>query len=467
MGPRSSGPRKAKASEDCAGKGTKEMPDLRNLITADRIKAVCPKADDQIVEAIVTAAPNAIPAAGLDDPIRIAHFVAQIATETGGLARLDENLVYTTAARLMKVFPSKFKTAASAAPFVRNPEKLANFVYGGRLGNTKPDDGFRYRGSGLIQITGRDNFEKVGKLVKMDLVGDPELARHADSALEIALGYWTKNNINSVAGDASDAAVKAVTKLINPALIGLADRQTNFRKALKVFSSVPAASGAVAKSPAKARPFAAAAGAARQPLTAGGEAATRPLAASREAAAPTEPELSGPQWVSRFPTSRDIEDLEPAFARDVSAFVGALKAARAAVDISATYRPKERAYLMHWAWLIAKGQAEPARVPPMSGVAIRWDHGSLAKSRAAAKQMVAGYGMAFVAALNSQHTERRAIDMTISWRESLSIKKKDGATAVITTQPRNGGNSQLVAVGAGYGVIKLISDPPHWSEDGR
>src|SRR5271154_3360521 len=111
------------------------------------------------------AAPSALPAAGLADPVRISHFFAQIATETGGLRRLDENLNYTTVKRLRDIFSSKFKTDDSAKGYIRNPEKLANFVYAGRNGNSKPGDGWQYRGSGLIQITGRDNFDKIGRLV--------------------------------------------------------------------------------------------------------------------------------------------------------------------------------------------------------------------------------------------------------------------------------------------------------------
>jgi hypothetical protein len=164
---------------------------------------------------------------------------------------------------------------------------------------------------------------------------------------------------------------------------------------------------------------------------------------------PTAPELTGRQWTLRFPTSRDITDLDPAFGREASTFLDALKAAGARVDISATYRPKERAYLMHWAWEISKGHVDPAKVSPMPGVAISWDHGSLAKSRAAANEMVVASQMAFTAALNSRHTEKRAIDMTISWSGTLSIKKKDGTTVNISTQPRNGGNPQLIAVGGG------------------
>lgn len=89
----------------------------------------------------------------------IAHFLAQLGHETGYLARLTENLMYSTPERLMKVWPKRFPTVASAMPYVRNPEKLANFVYAGRMGNGVPEsgDGWRYRGAGGFQITGKTN----------------------------------------------------------------------------------------------------------------------------------------------------------------------------------------------------------------------------------------------------------------------------------------------------------------------
>ncbi len=415
-------------------------------ITVDRLKAICPNARSDILEAIVSDAPKAFADAGLTDHVRVAHFIAQIATESAGLTRLDENLNYTTAARLRKVFPSKFKTDAAAKPYLKNPQKLANLVYGNKNGNNQPGDGWRYRGSGLIQLTGRENFRKVGKLVGMPLENEPDLARLADSALAIALGYWTKNAISTVAGEATDAAVKAVTKRINPALVGLAERTKYFKKAVKVLAPLPAAAAVPVKPAAAA-------------------AAAHGFAAA--AAGAGEEELSGSFWVSRFPTSRAIKDLARPFATKVEEFVAAMKAGGAEVRISATYRPRERAYLMHWAWQIAKGKVAPGAVPPMPGVAIKWTHASEAKSRTAARQMVAAYGMVHVAALNSRHTERAAIDMTITWSGPLTIARKGGGVTTITTQPRNGGNSQLVAIGAGYGVFKLVTDPPHWSDDGR
>jgi predicted chitinase len=118
------------------------MPTELNPVTADRVRAVCPNADGGIIEAIVTGAPSALPAAGLNDPVRISHFFAQIATETGGLRRLDENLNYTIVKRLREILRSKFKTDDSARGYIRNPERLANFVYAGRNGNSKPDDGW-------------------------------------------------------------------------------------------------------------------------------------------------------------------------------------------------------------------------------------------------------------------------------------------------------------------------------------
>lgn len=429
------------------------MSDISSLVTATRIRMVCPKVRGDILETILTDAPTEFPAFGLVDTVRIAHFFAQIAAETGGLRRLDEDLFYTTAARLRKVFgKTVFPTEDAAKPYLRKPEDLANFVYAGKNGNSKKGDGWTYRGSGLIQLTGRGNFHAVDKLLGTDLEADPEQARHPDSALRVALAYWKARNINAAAGGTTDAAVAAVTKLVNAAMHGLPERKAYFRKGLKAFAAPPTAAAAAARAAPVATPPAA-------------------LAASPALAAAAPPgaglQLSGPQWVARFPTSRSIDDLAPPFREHASAFVAALRAAGAGVTISATYRPKERAYLMHWAWAIGKTNADPATVPPMPGVAIQWVHPTLAKSRAAARQMVAGFGMAFTAALNSRHTEHNAIDMTIGWTETLSIHQSNGVAKAIAGQPRNGGNHELIAVGAGYGVIKLPSDPPHWSNDGR
>ncbi len=165
------------------------MVQALDLVTADRLKVLCPTIHPDILEALVTAAPIAFPAAGLDTPAKLAHFLSQVATETGGLRRLDENLYYTTAARLVKIWPSKFPNVAAATPYLKNPEKLANHVYGHKNGNKGGTDGWDYRGSGLIQLTGRENFRKVGLEVGIDLEGDPGQAREPEASLQIALGY--------------------------------------------------------------------------------------------------------------------------------------------------------------------------------------------------------------------------------------------------------------------------------------
>jgi hypothetical protein len=182
--------------------------------------------------------------------------------------------------------------------------------------------------------------------------------------------------------------------------------------------------------------------------------------------------LSGKDWVAKFPTSRSVDDLEPTFQANVKKFLNALATAGATVVINATYRPKERAYLMHYAFRIARQGLSPLDVPVKAGVDIQWVHRTasgkvdLAASRNAAEEMVLGYDIAFKPALNSNHTLKLAIDMTISWSGDLKIADAAGKVVTIAS-PRTGQNSQLVKVGASYKVIKLISDPPHWSANGR
>lgn len=183
-------------------------------------------------------------------------------------------------------------------------------------------------------------------------------------------------------------------------------------------------------------------------------------------------ELSGAQWVSRFPGSASTSDLSGQFRSSVEAFIAALTQAGASVIVSATLRPPERAYLMHWSWKIVNG-ASPSSVPGMAGVDIEWVHPTSTASVPAAQAMVNAFGMGSLGvapALNSRHTQGSAIDMSISWRGDLSIVKANGTTEVISSSPRTGMNPTLHAVGAGYGVIKYQGsglDRPHWSTDGR
>jgi len=116
---------------------------------------------------------------------------------------------------------------------------------------------------------------------------------------------------------------------------------------------------------------------------------------------------------------------------------------------------------------------DPGQVPPMTGVDIDWVHKDkqgkpdVDASKKAASEMAKAYSIAYKPALKSRHTEGLAIDMGISWTGDLKIKAATGKDVTIKSNPRDGGNKELQAVGAGYGVVKLKSDPPHWSSDGH
>ena len=190
------------------------------------------------------------------------------------------------------------------------------------------------------------------------------------------------------------------------------------------------------------------------------------------------PELSGPQWVTRFPGSSDLAALVHPFQEQARSFIAAMKAAGCNVIISSTLRPPERAFLMRISTGIARGVIDPQQVPVTNpNVDIDWVHRlpngtpDDAKSRSAAIQMRDGYGIdptSPLPALASRHTEGNAVDMRISWNGTLSIVEAGGGVRQITGGPRSGLNADLIEVGRGYGVMKAVfRDDPHWSNDGH
>ena len=193
--------------------------------------------------------------------------------------------------------------------------------------------------------------------------------------------------------------------------------------------------------------------------------ATTPATSTRE--------LSGAQWVQRFPGSRSVSDLDPPFRTNLRAFLSALDNAGASVRLSATVRPPERAYLMHWSWMMVNRRTDPTTIPALAGVNIQWDHGDAAASLAAAQQMVNGLEMQSLGtapALDSRHGHGEAVDMTIAWSGTLSITDQLGTVVQIDSMPRSGMNAALATVGASYGVLKYDGagvDRPHWSSTGR
>lgn len=186
-------------------------------------------------------------------------------------------------------------------------------------------------------------------------------------------------------------------------------------------------------------------------------------------------ELSGAAWVARYPTSHSLDDLVEPFRSKAKKADKALKDASASVAYNATLRPKKRAWLMHYAWLVARGHGagdgnllNPTQVPAFPGLDIDWTHaGNFAQARKAAEEMVRGYGIVFEPAIDSRHTDGRAIDAKISWTGTLKIRLATGTEIAINSTPRDHTNVELIAVLAGYGLHRLPSgkDPVHFSDD--
>ncbi|WP_052507703.1 peptidoglycan-binding domain-containing protein [Sphingomonas hengshuiensis] len=193
-------------------------------------------------------------------------------------------------------------------------------------------------------------------------------------------------------------------------------------------------------------------------------------AALTAAANPPAP-LSGAAWwhanQARFPNSAALADLAPPFRDKAKAFVQAMRDAGASVTLSATLRNRTRAHLMHYCWRIAKGDVAPGAVPALPGCAIRWDHGDTARSKRGAQEMVDLFAIAYQPSLTSRHIEGRAVDMTIGWTGTITVRDATGAPRPLAA-PRSGeSNADLHRIGKSYGVFKLLSDPPHWSDDGH
>jgi putative chitinase len=169
----------------------------------------------------------------ISTPERQAAFIGQCAHESGNFKTLQENLNYS-AKGLHATWPSRFASEEAAQPFHRNPEKIANKVYSGRMGNTDEGDGWKYRGRGLIQLTGKDNYRLASDALGVDLVGNPDLVLSKEYAALTAAWYWNKRGLNKEA-DAKDFT--GMTKKINGGTIGLADRVAHINSALNVLTA--------------------------------------------------------------------------------------------------------------------------------------------------------------------------------------------------------------------------------------
>ena len=188
------------------------------------------KLKGHIPDAVIAQLPDTMAKFELNTPLRLAHFLAQAGHESGGFKLVTENLNYG-AKGLLGIFPKYFNTE-TAALYERKPEKIANIVYASRMGNgdKSTGDGWKFKGRGYIQLTGRSNYTEFSKAINEDLTMNPDLVATKYPLLSAAW-FFHKNGLHKIAdGGATDAVVTSVTKRVNGGTIGLADRIKHFKE---------------------------------------------------------------------------------------------------------------------------------------------------------------------------------------------------------------------------------------------
>ena len=189
------------------------------------------KLKGHIPDAVIQMIPDTAAKFGIDTPLRLAHFLAQCGHESGGFRLTKENLNYS-AKGLNGIFKKYFPTLESALPYERKPEKIANKVYGGRMGNgpEASGDGAKFCGRGYIQLTGKDNYTAFGKSIGEDVCANPQVVAEKYALLSAAW-FFSKNGLHKMAdGGATDSVVTSITKRVNGGTIGLEDRIKHFKE---------------------------------------------------------------------------------------------------------------------------------------------------------------------------------------------------------------------------------------------
>ena len=184
-----------------------------------------------IPDAVIAQIPDTAAKFNITNPLRLAHFLAQCGHESGGFRATQENLNYS-ATGLKGTFSKYFKEAGLAESYQRNPQKIASRVYGGRMGNgpESTGDGFKFRGRGYIQLTGKDNYTNFAKFIGEDTVANPDLVA-TKYPLASAAFFFDSNKLWSICDKGADTAtVTAVTKRVNGGTIGLDDRIKHFNE---------------------------------------------------------------------------------------------------------------------------------------------------------------------------------------------------------------------------------------------
>jgi len=187
------------------------------------------KLKGHIPDSVIAQIPDVMKTFGIDTPVKIAHFLSQCGHESAGFKVVNENLNYS-AKGLVGIFKKYFPTQALAEQYQRKPEKIANRVYASRMGNgdEASGEGFKFRGRGFIQLTGKQNYTAFGKSISVDIAANPDLVATKYPLLSAA--WFFSKNCLAKCKDASDASVLAVTKCVNGGTIGLADRTKHFKE---------------------------------------------------------------------------------------------------------------------------------------------------------------------------------------------------------------------------------------------
>jgi len=190
-----------------------------------------------IPDSVIAMIPEVASKFEINTPLRLAHFLAQCGHESGGFKLTQENLNYS-AKGLNGIFKKYFPTLESAVPYERKPEKIANKVYGGRMGNgaEASGEGWKFHGRGFIQLTGKDNYTAFTKSIGEDCVSNPDLVA-SKYALASAAWFFNKNGLHKMAdGGANDTTVTSITKRVNGGTIGLPDRIKHFNEYYKLLA---------------------------------------------------------------------------------------------------------------------------------------------------------------------------------------------------------------------------------------
>lgn len=201
------------------------------MITIGQMHAFAPHGIPWIMQAIADTSAVDLLKGQITTQLRLQHFMAVIYEETGGFTEIEENLNYS-AARAHVVWPHRFLTVASALPYAHNPHLLANLVYGGRMGNNFPNDGWLYRGQGLIQSTGKGTYIRLGKALGLDLVATPAMLTSREHMLECAaVNYMLCGAL--AAADRDDLTTE--TERVNGGLTNMPARIEALKRAKAIF----------------------------------------------------------------------------------------------------------------------------------------------------------------------------------------------------------------------------------------